>query len=111
MLATTRACVVVGGPRPPRARLRARAPSRGAALPTSALPPANEVAGFVIGAGLVALVFAASRLDGAIAKAQVRGFEEAGSGPWKAESRENGGNIFTIPDDEEEGKGEKKDAR
>ena len=64
-------------------------------------PPANEVAGFVIGAGLVGLVFAASRLDGIIAKAQVRGFEESKGERWRAETKENGGNIFVLPDDEE----------
>ena len=98
----TRASVVVERPRldaRPRAVRRAR--GRGAATATAALPPANEVAGFVIGAGLVGLVFAASRLDGIIAKAQVRGFEESKGERWRAETKENGGNIFVLPDDEE----------
>jgi hypothetical protein len=96
----TRASVVVERPRL-AARPRAVRRARGAATTTAALPPANEVAGFVIGAGLVGLVFAASRLDGIIAKAQVRGFEESEGERWRAETKENGGNIFVLPDDEE----------
>ncbi len=97
---------------PPFARPRvARVPPgrRGrTAVTTSALPPANEVAGFVIGAGLVGLVFAASRLDGIIAKAQISGFVDDKGERWRGESRANGGNIFVTPeDDEEEEKGGK----
>ena len=60
-------------------------------------------AGFVIGAGLLGLVFAASRLDGVIADAQVRGFERDKDERWKkTKSVEGGGNIFILPDDEDE---------
>ncbi|ACO64192.1 predicted protein [Micromonas commoda] len=78
--------------------------SRASVAPPRALPPANEIAGFVIGAGLIGLVFAASRLDGVIADAQVRGFERDKDERWKktTKSVEGGGNIFILPDDEEE---------
>ena len=89
-------------PARPRAPV-ARAPSRrrGTSVASAALPPANEVAGFIIGAGLVGLVFAASRLDGIIAKAQIRGFEDDKGERWRAEARANGGNIFVVPEDDE----------
>mmetsp|Transcript_15807 Transcript_15807/g.38492 ORF Transcript_15807/g.38492 Transcript_15807/m.38492 type:complete len:126 (-) Transcript_15807:131-508(-) len=89
--------VAVAAVPPPRRR-------RGAAVSTAALPPANEIAGFIIGGGLVGLVFAASKLDGAIAKAQVRGFEvkQQKGGAWKVEKPKKGdGNIFIVPDDDE----------
>jgi len=77
--------------------------SRASVAPPRALSPANEIAGFVIGAGLVGLVFAASRLDGVIADAQVRGFEQDNDERWKkTKSVEGGGNIFILPDDEDE---------
>ena len=78
--------------------------SRASVAPPRALPPANEIAGFVLGAGLIGLVFAASRLDGVIADAQVRGFERDKDERWKktTKSVEGGGNIFILPDDEEE---------
>ena len=85
----------------PRDRARCDALGVGARRRRPPPSPANEVAGFVIGAGLVGLVFAASRLDGIIAKAQVRGFEESKGERWRAETKENGGNIFVLPDDEE----------
>lgn len=51
---------------------------------------------------LVGLVFAASKLDGIIAKAQVRGFEEEGKGGWQTRKPSKGdGNIFVLPDDDE----------
>ena len=86
--------------RAPGARARHR--RRCTTLVTAALPPANEIAGFIIGAGLVGLVFAASRLDGIIAKAQIRGFEDDKGERWRAEARANGGNIFIVPDDDED---------
>ena len=87
--------------RAPRARVLP--PRKGRPLVvTRALPPANEIAGFVIGAGLVGLVFAASRLDGIIAKAQVAGFTDTKGERWSAESRANGGNIFVVPEDTDE---------
>ena len=85
-----------------RATLRpARSPTR-SAVATRALPPANEIAGFVIGAGLIGLVFAASRLDGVIADAQVRGFEKDKDERWKkSKSASGGGNVFILPDDDD----------
>ena len=88
-----------------RATLRpARSPTR-SAVATRALPPANEIAGFVIGAGLIGLVFAASRLDGVIADAQVRGFEKDKDERWKkSKSASGGGNVFILPDDDDDSK-------
>ena len=80
-------------------------------MASAALPPANEVAGFIIGAGLVGLVFAASRLDGIIAKAQIRGFEDDKGERWRAEARANGGNIFVVPEDDEKPSSRANDAR
>ena len=73
-------------------------------IPTETVRKASdEIAGFVIGAGLLGLVFAASRLDGVIADAQVRGFERDKDERWKkTKSVEGGGNIFILPDDEDE---------
>ena len=93
--------------------VRRRTPHRTRVRPPRAVPrlgrsaqsasPANEIAGFVIGAGLLGLVFAASRLDGVIADAQVRGFERDKDERWKkTKSVEGGGNIFILPDDEDE---------
>jgi hypothetical protein len=40
-------------------------------------------------------------LDGIIAKAQVRGFEDDRGERWRAEARAKGGNIFIVPDEDE----------
>ena len=95
----SRVPVTPARPRAPGARAPSR--RRGTSVVSAALPPANEVAGFIIGAGLVGLVFAASRLDGIIAKAQIRGFEDDKGERWRAEARANGGNIFVVPEDDE----------
>ena len=55
-----------------------------------------------LGAGLIGLVFAASRLDGVIADAQVRGFEKDKDERWKkSKSASGGGNVFILPDDDD----------
>ena len=95
----SRVPVTPARPRAPGARAPSR--RRGTSVASAALPPANEVAGFIIGAGLVGLVFAASRLDGIIAKAQIRGFEDDRGERWRAEARAKGGNIFIVPDEDE----------
>jgi hypothetical protein len=47
-------------------------------------------------------VFAASRLDGVIADAQVRGFEKDKDERWKkSKSASGGGNVFILPDDDD----------
>ena len=48
------------------------------------------------------MVFTASKLDGIIAKAQVKGFEEDRSQSWKVTKPTKGqGNIFITPEDDE----------
>jgi len=80
---------------------RGRCNRRGTAVSTTAaLPPANEIAGFFIGGGLVALVVAASKLDEVIARAQVKGFEEDRDQTWKVQRPSKGlGTIFVVPED------------
>ena len=89
----------------PRARSDARTRVR-----ANALPPANEVAGFVVGGALLALCLAGTRLDAFIARAQARGFEEEGEGSGARTRAVNekkptrgSGNIFVLPDDDENG--------
>lgn len=48
------------------------------------------------------MVFAASKLDGIIAKAQVKGFEEEKDETWRVQKPSKGdGNIFIVPEDDE----------
>ena len=62
--------------------------------PPSPLPPPPQ-------GGLVGLVFAASKLDGIIAKAQVKGFEEDRNQTWRVQKPTKGdGNIFIVPEDD-----------
>lgn len=72
-----------------------------------ALPPANEIAGFVVGAALVGLCVGGARLDGLIARAQVAAMKDAGEAKRFGErAGKGGGAVFTIPeDDEDEDKG------
>ena len=52
-----------------------------------------------------AISFAASRLDGVIADAQVRGFEKDKDERWKkSKSASGGGNVFILPDDDDDSK-------
>ena len=83
-----RACVERRG-RDARAR-------RGDVAASRALPPANEIAGFVVGAALVGLCVAGTRLDGIIARAQARGLEGGGARERRAA---NGGTVFVLPED------------
>ena len=47
------------------------------------------------------MVFAASKLDGIIAKAQVKGFEEDRNQTWRVQKPTKGdGNIFIVPEDD-----------
>lgn len=48
------------------------------------------------------MVFAASKLDGVIANAQVKGFEEERNEKWRVQKPSKGnGNIFILPEDDE----------
>lgn len=111
-------------PRPSRApRVRvaatgARAASRGVAPPVaardgratdanrrraararaSALPPANEIAGFVVGAALLGLCVGGARLDGVIARAQARGMAGDDDGKRRERRGKRGGGVFVVPD-------------
>lgn len=71
---------------------------RGAA--TRALPPANEIAGFVVGAALVGLCLGGARLDGIIARAQARGL--GGTEGARERRAANGGAVFVVPEDADE---------
>lgn len=67
-----------------------------------ALPPANEIAGFVVGAALVGLCVGGARLDGLIARAQVAAMKDAGEAKRFGErAGKGGGSVFTIPEDDE----------
>jgi hypothetical protein len=97
-----------------RARSRARGRAvghrrRGASTRDSrALPPANEIAGFVVGAALVGLCFGGATLDGAIARAQAAGMEEGDGARGRGRTTRRGtkgGNVFVVPDDDEGGVG------
>lgn len=47
------------------------------------------------------MVLQINKLDGIIARAQVRGFEEEKNERWRAQKPSKGdGNIFIVPDDE-----------
>jgi len=83
---------------------------RGASTRARALPPANEIAGFVVGAALVGLCFGGATLDGMIARAQAAGMEgeDARRGTKAATTTRRGkgsGNVFVVPDDDESGDG------
>ena len=65
----------------PRTRVHPPRAVRASVAPPERFP-GERIAGFV-GAGLIGLVFAASRLDGVIADAQVRGFERDKDERWK----------------------------
>lgn len=119
-------------PRPSRApRVRvaatgARAASRGVAPPVaardgratdanrrraararaSALPPANEIAGFVVGAALLGLCVGGARLDGVIARAQARGMAGDDDGKRRERRGKRGGGVFVVPDEHADGMGE-----
>jgi hypothetical protein len=68
-----------------------------------ALPPANEIAGFVVGAALVGLCVGGARLDGLIARAQVAAMKDAGEAKRFGErAGKGGGSVFTIPEDDED---------
>lgn len=90
-----------------RARVDARGRDgrgrRGGVAASRALPPANEIAGFVVGAALVGLCVAGTRLDGIIARAQARGLEAGGRGARERRAA-NGGAVFVFPEDAEEAK-------
>jgi len=118
-------------PRPSRApRVRvaatgARAASRGVAPPVAArdgratdanrrraararapaLPPANEIAGFVVGAALLGLCVGGARLDGVIARAQARGMAGDDDGKRRERRGKRGGGVFVVPDDDGMGEG------
>ena len=82
---------------------------RGASTRARALPPANEIAGFVVGAALVGLCFGGATLDGVIARAQAAGMEGEGARGTKASATtrrgKGSGNVFVVPDDDEGGDG------
>ncbi|CEG00078.1 unnamed product [Ostreococcus tauri] len=70
----------------------------------AALPPANEIAGFVVGAALVGMCVAGTRLDGFIARAQARGLEDGSGARRRTVTRRDGsggGGVFVVPDDDE----------
>ncbi len=101
---SSRACDLVDDARAHRGMSHAGAMTR-----AHALPPANEVAGFVVGGALLALCLAGTRLDAIIARAQARGFEEEGEGSGARTRAVNekkptrgSGNIFVLPDDDDE---------
>lgn len=77
-----------------------------------ALPPANEIAGFVVGAALVGLCVGGARLDGLIARAQVAAMKDAGEAKRFGErAGKGGGSVFTIPEDDENEDGDGDGAR
>lgn len=92
-----------------RERAMGRVGRRGASTRARALPPANEIAGFVVGAALVGLCFGGATLDGVIARAQAAGLEgERARGTKAAATTRRGkgsGNVFVVPDDDEGGDG------
>ena len=77
---------------------------RAARARASALPPANEIAGFVVGAALLGLCVGGARLDGVIARAQARGMardgDEARDATTSGAERSAGGGVFVVPDDD-----------
>jgi len=94
-----------------RERAMGRDGRRGASTRARALPPANEIAGFVVGAALVGLCFGGATLDGMIARAQAAGMEgeDARRGTKAAATTtrrgKGSGNVFVVPDDDESGDG------
>ena len=103
---------------------KTRRPTRRAVVPeeyaSSAIPPANEIAGFVVGFLMLCVVVQASKLDAIIAEAQARGLarkrdeeeEEEGDGgdkKWMSFSaldekdatvervKRGKGNVFILP--------------
>ena len=103
-------------------RATARANGRAFALDRSkrrgdahrALPPGNEIAGFVVGVALVALGAFGRTLDGAIARAQARALEDeakergnANARAREVKAKQGNGRIFVLPSDD----GERADER
>jgi hypothetical protein len=101
---------------------KTRRPTRRAVVPeeyaSSAIPPANEIAGFVVGFLMLCVVVQASKLDAIIAEAQARGLarkrdeeeeEEVGGDKWMSFSaldekdatvervKRGKGNVFILP--------------
>jgi hypothetical protein len=101
---------------------KTRRPTRRAVVPeeyaSSAIPPANEIAGFVVGFLMLCVVVQASKLDAIIAEAQARGLarkrdeeeeEEEGDKKWMSFSaldekdatvervKRGKGNVFILP--------------
>ncbi len=66
----------------------------------SALPPANEIAGFVVGAALLGLCVGGARLDGVIARAQARGMGDD-DGKRRERRGKRGGGVFVVPRDDD----------
>jgi len=100
---------------------KTRRPTRRAVVPeeyaSSAIPPANEIAGFVVGFLMLCVVVQASKLDAIIAEAQARGLarkrdddeEVGGDQKWMSFSaldekdatvervKRGKGNVFILP--------------
>ena len=107
--ASSVASSVLARARAGRERAMGRVGRRGASTRARALPPANEIAGFVVGAALVGLCFGGATLDGVIARAQAAGMEGEGARGTKASATtrrgKGSGNVFVVPDDDEGGDG------
>jgi len=100
---------------------KTRRPTRAGVVPeeyaSSAIPPANEIAGFVVGFLMLCVVVQASKLDAIIAEAQARGLarkrddeeEVGGDQKWMSFSaldekdatvervKRGKGNVFILP--------------